>query len=129
MSFQSTEKHSPHVDEELKSSRHNGEAGTRHDGRPEEGDMEVLRESGEGSPGPKEDPHVGVRAEVARFLGPAAFPGNKGRLIAVARDHNVTDDVLRLLDDLPSDRTFETTQDVVDALPHHGVHPDTEFEA
>lgn len=129
MSFQSTEKHSPHVDDELKNERHNGEMGTRHDGRPEEGDMEVLRESGEAAPGPKEDPYIGVRAEVARFLGPAAFPGDKARLLEVAQENNVTDDVLRLLHDLPPDRTFETTQDVMDALPMNGVHPDVKYEA
>ena len=125
MTFQSTEKHSAHVDDELKNARHNGEMGTRHDGRAEEGDNEVLMETGEASPGPKEDPYIGVRAEIARFLGPSAFPGNKGRLIAVAQENNATDDVMQLLYKIDDETTtFQTTQEVIDAVPLNGVQPD-----
>ena len=100
------EKHGPAVDDELKNPRHNAPVGTRHDGRAE--DTETA---------PEDDTYVGVRAEVARFLGPSAFPASKTELLAVATDNDATDDVLRLLHDLPDDASFATTQEVVDALP------------
>jgi hypothetical protein len=65
----------------------------------------------------KDDEYVGVRSEIARFLGPHAFPGDAEKLMAVARDNNATDDVLRLLGDLPRDVTFQTTQDIVEHIP------------
>ena len=74
--------------------------------------------------GPEEDPYVGVRSEVARFLGPAAFPGDKAKLLATARDNDATDDVLRVLKDLPDDVTFETVQEAIDAVPLNGAQPD-----
>jgi hypothetical protein len=73
---------------------------------------------------PKEDPYVDARAEIARFLGPSAFPGDKATLVEVARDNQATDDVMRVLQDLPPDTTFNTTQEVVDALPLNGAQPD-----
>ena len=71
-----------------------------------------------------DDTYVGVRSEIARFLGPAAFPGDRDALISVAKDNDATDEVLGLLKDLPTDTTFETTQEVVDAIPLNGAQPD-----
>ncbi|MEY2417344.1 MAG: hypothetical protein QOG90_24 [Actinomycetota bacterium] len=73
---------------------------------------------------PEDDPYVGVRTEIARFLGPSAFPGDKARLVAVARDNEANPEVLRALDDLPGDTTFNTTQEVIDAIPLNGAQPD-----
>ena len=73
---------------------------------------------------PEDDTYIGVRAEIARFLGPAAFPGDKQQLLTVARDNDATEDVMRVLRDLPEDTTFETTQEVVDAIPLNGAQPD-----
>jgi hypothetical protein len=89
------EKHSPVVDDELKSS-------------PRVEDTDIA---------PEDDTYIGVRAEIARFLGPSAFPGTKAELLSVAADNDATDDVMRLLRDLPEGPMFVTTQEVVDALP------------
>ena len=66
---------------------------------------------------PKEDPYVGVREEIAESLGPSAFPGDAEALMATARKNNATDDLLRLLSDLPRDVTFHSTDDVIENMP------------
>jgi len=107
------EKHSPAVDDELKNPRHNAPVGTRHDGRAEDSDT-----------APEDDTYIGVRAEIARFIEPSAFPADKTALLAAATDHDASDDVMRLLQDLPEGDTFATTQEVVDALPLNPSQPD-----
>lgn len=121
MAMQSTEKHGPAVDDALKNTRRQAPAGTRHDGATEEGhnDDQPRFESD-----PAADTYIGVRSEVARFLGPSAFPGDKATLCATARDNDASEDVMRLLADLPEDVTFQTTQEVVDAVPLNGTQPD-----
>lgn len=106
-------KNGPAIDDELKNPRKQVPAGVRHDGRAE--DTEKA---------PEDDTYIGVRAEIARFLGPSAFPGYKGDLLKVAKDNDATDDVLRVLRDLPPDVEFNTTQEVVDALPLNPSQPD-----
>jgi len=51
---------------------------------------------------------------VARFLGPAAFPGDAARLRAVAADNDATEEVCDLLDRLPEDRTYESVREVLE---------------
>jgi hypothetical protein len=72
---------------------------------------------------PEDDTYIGVRAEIARFLGPSAFPGTKAELLSAAADNDASDSVMRLLHDLPEGTTFETTQQVVEALPTNGAQP------
>ena len=103
----------PATDDELKNERHNAPVGTRHDGRAEDTEQ-----------APEDDTYIGVRAEVARFLGPAAFPGDRDKLLRTAADNDATEDVMRLLQDLPDDMTFDTLQEAVDALPLNPSTPD-----
>jgi Protein of unknown function (DUF2795) len=91
------------VDDALQNRRRQSSAGTRHSLRPE-GDPT-------GPPATNDQ-----RSELARFLGPAAFPGDATRLQAVAADNDATDEVRRLLARLPNDRSFETVQEVIDHL-------------
>lgn len=102
MSQQQSDKHGPAVDDALQDDRRQSSAGTRHEGRSED------------------DPIGGntaddLRVEVARFLGPAAFPGDPAHLQAVAADNDATDEVRGLLGQLP-ERTYESVQEVLDAL-------------
>lgn len=102
MSHQQSDKHGPAIDDALQDGRRQSSAGTRHDGRPED------------------DPVGGtttddLRVEVARFLGPAAFPGDPARLQSVAADNDATEQVRDLLAQLPG-RTYESVQEVLDAV-------------
>lgn len=102
MSQQQSSKHGPTIDDALQDERRQSSAGTRHMGRPEN------------------DPVGGtttddLRIEVARFLGPSAFPGSRAHLLAVAKDNNATEEVQRLLERLP-DGTYQSTQEVLDAF-------------
>src|SRR3546814_8305989 len=56
-----------------------------------------------------------VRVEVARFLGPAAFPGEPEKLRSTATDNQATQEVRDLLSELP-ERTYESVQEVLDSL-------------
>ena len=59
---------------------------------------------------------VELRSEIARFLDRAALPGGRDDLLASAREHQATDQVLQLLDGLPADQQFQNVQDVAQAL-------------
>ncbi|HKG50419.1 MAG TPA: DUF2795 domain-containing protein [Actinomycetales bacterium] len=59
---------------------------------------------------------VETRSEIARFLGLSAFPGRRDDLVAAASEHQATDRVLNLLEQLPSDQEFRNVQDVARAL-------------
>jgi hypothetical protein len=98
MSHQQSDKHGPAIDDSLQDAG----AGTRYESRSEDDPL-----------GP--DPDIEVRAEVARFLGPAAFPGDRAHLVAVAAENHATPEVRGLLERLP-DRTYETLQEAVDSL-------------
>lgn len=81
---------------------------------------QVLAGSRQGlAPGLSED-DLEERSEIARFLGIAAFPGDRDALVAVAAGNQATDHVLAELRRLPAGETFENVQDVVTALGHHG---------
>jgi hypothetical protein len=85
-----SDKHGFAADEQLKTQRTSSSDGTHHTGRPEDGEDEpiVLVD---------EDDRITARAEIARFLGPAAFPGDVSQLLAVAEQNNATDEVFDLL--------------------------------
>ena len=67
----------------------------------------------------KDDPYDGVRAVVEDYLPASAFPSDAANLMAVARQNDATDDVLRMLNDLPTDMAFESLQDALEQLPLH----------
>lgn len=69
-----------------------------------------------GTPPGMDAEDVAERSEIARYLGPAAFPAERGWLLAVARDHHAPDSVLRLLEQLPEGQTFDTVQQVAEGL-------------
>ena len=56
-----------------------------------------------------------LRSELARFLGPPAFPGTAHDLLATARDNNATDQVQRLLQLVP-DRVYRTVEEVFETV-------------
>lgn len=103
MSQQQSSKHGPAIDDALQDARRQSSAGTRHHGRPEDDPVG----------GPTTDD---LRSEVARFLGPAAFPGDAARLQEVAADNDATDEVRAVLRRLDGDRTYDSVQAVLDAL-------------
>ena|SRR5438270_11107090 len=109
MSHQQADKHGPAIDEELKNPRRQVSAGTRHGDRPE--DDPVSPETPEASDG------VRLRSELARFLGPSAFPGTAHDLLATARDNHATVEVDRALQ-LAPDRVYRTVEEVFEAV--HG---------
>ena len=59
---------------------------------------------------------VRTRSEIARFLGPSVFPGRRDDLVAAAAEHQATEEVLNLLEQLPGDQEFRNVQDVARAL-------------
>jgi hypothetical protein len=59
---------------------------------------------------------VETRSEIARFLGLGALPGRRDDLLAAAEEHQATDRVLNLLQQLPADQEFRNVQDVARAL-------------
>ena len=111
-------KHSPRIDEQLK----HEEAGDRAEER--------LRHQG-----PTEDEHLppegarpdlddvvdlsGVeeRSDIARFLEPSRFPGNREDLLGAAHEHHAPVHVLETLNELPDDATvYGNVQQVWEAL-------------
>jgi len=59
---------------------------------------------------------VVARAELARWLTRAPFPGTRDDLVEAARDHQAPDAVVAELERLPEGQTFERIGDVVRAL-------------
>jgi Protein of unknown function (DUF2795) len=106
VSHQQTDKHGSAIDEELKNPRRQVSAGTRH------------RDRAEDSPiAPTAAEPVRLRSELARFLGPAAFPGTAHDLLATARDNHATNEIQRLLQQVP-DRIYRTVEEVFETI--HG---------
>jgi hypothetical protein len=106
MSHQQSDKHGPVADERLQDERRQVAAGTRHEGAPNEDPL--------GRPVPD------MRSEIARCLGPHAFPGDAAALRAVAARNDAPPDVRAALDRLPDGEQYPTVEAVVDALgiPH-----------
>jgi hypothetical protein len=80
------------------------------------GDEHVVPEWLEQGTPPGMDPaDVEQRSDVARFLDATAFPGRRDDLVAAAERNQAPVAVVELLRRLPSDETFENTQDVARA--------------
>ena len=62
------------------------------------------------------------RSELARFVGKASYPVVREQLIELAIDHQAPDRIVDLVKRLPSGRTFETLNDVWEALGGHVEH-------
>src|SRR5215217_1889024 len=62
---------------------------------------------------------VDERSNLGRFIPMTAFPGDRDKLVAAARDMEAPDSVLDQLAQLPAGRTFATVSDVWAALGHH----------
>jgi hypothetical protein len=104
VSHQQSDKHGPAIDDALTNERRQASAGTRHNERPEE--VELSARDGDA---------VELRSDLGRFLGPAAFPGTAGDLLATARDNHATVQVVRLLQSAP-DRVYRTVEEIWDAV-------------
>ncbi|MEU8877960.1 DUF2795 domain-containing protein [Streptomyces javensis] len=63
-----------------------------------------------------------VRFEFARRLGRTSFPADREGLLDVLEDRHAPDGLIALAEELPTDQTFHTVQEVVSAL---GLHPST----
>ncbi len=94
--------HGAAIDDALKNGRRQSSAGTRHHERSEDDPTGATQAT--------------LHSEIARFLGPAAFPGDAEHIRMVAADNDATDDVRGLLARLPAGRRYATVADVVDAL-------------
>jgi hypothetical protein len=125
---QRSTKHSPRVDEYLEGETEGmmrAERATRAE------EWREVEPSAEGDPDVDADPAgtlvggtpvgmdadaVELRAELARWLTRAPFPGTRSDLVEAARDHRAPDAVVAELERLPEGQTFERIGDVVRAL-------------
>ena len=125
---QRSTKHSPRVDEELEHEIQGmlkGERATRaaewRDPEPvAEGDPDIDRAPDGtlvgGTPVGMDADAVVRRAELARWLTRAAFPGTRAEIVEKALDNRAPDAVVAELERLPEGETFERIGDVARAL-------------
>jgi len=121
-------KHSPRVDDDLD---HEVQGMMRSERETRSEEWREVEPSAEGDPDVDAVPNatlvggtpVGMdadavesRAELARWLTRAPFPGNRADLVEAARDHRAPDVVVAELERLPEGETFERVGDVVRAL-------------
>ena len=121
-------KHSPRVDEELEHEIQGmlkGEHATRSEEwrevePPAEGDPDVDADPAGtlvgGTPVGMDEDAVVARAELARWLTRAAFPGDRDALVEAALDARAPDAVVDEIRRLPEGQTYERIGDVVRAL-------------
>ncbi len=101
-------KHSPRMDEQIEQET----GGHGIESRAQEGRLvEDATDRFVGGPD-----SVDARSTIARFLDPAAFPGDKSALTADARRNQAYDWVIRRLESLPEGRQFENVQAVWESL-------------
>ncbi|NLT54960.1 MAG: DUF2795 domain-containing protein [Actinomycetales bacterium] len=80
------------------------------------GDTGIVPEDRRGTPEGMTSRDVEDRFEVARFLGPSAFPADRDGLLQVAQANRASDRVVDLLRDLPDGERYRNVQDVARAL-------------
>jgi len=61
-----------------------------------------------------------ARSDLARHLDPSVFPADRGALLEDARANQVPEPILRALEGLPEDKTFENVQAVWEAIRGRG---------
>jgi hypothetical protein len=128
MSQQQSDKHGPLEDDKLKAqtegmvrSGHSTRAEEWRDPEPsgeDEPDVDLIPNA-DGSAGAGMDMSAGDvegRSELARYLGIAAFPGNRQILVDVASDNNAPDAVLNTLQRLPDGREYQNVTEVWESL-------------
>lgn len=69
-----------------------------------------------GAPPGMDQGDVELRSELARHLGPAAYPADRESVLATLRENNATDRLLDLARGLPEGEQFRNMQDVARAL-------------
>lgn len=78
-----------------------------------------------GSPPGMDAADVAGRSELARFLSPSAFPGDRAALLASARDNDAPEQIVRQVEALPGDREYVNVSAAWEALGH-GTEADDE---
>ncbi|HEV3475676.1 MAG TPA: DUF2795 domain-containing protein [Actinomycetota bacterium] len=117
MTERGSDKVNPRVDEELQRETDSLERGAPAPSRAEEHRQAEAPADGEPAPDVRPDiEDAEGRTELARHLRPSSFPADRDTLLATARDENAPETVVRLLEQLPDQRQFETPQDVWDAV-------------
>ena len=121
-------KHSPRVDDDLE---HETQGMMKAERATRAEEWREVEPQAEGDPAVDADPAgtltggtpvgmdadaVTVRAELARWLTRAPFPGGRDDLVEAARDHRAPDAVVSELERLPEGHTFGQIGDVVRAL-------------
>jgi hypothetical protein len=99
-----------------------------HDPEPSGEDQPAASELDEsagvgGSPPGMDAEDVAGRSELARYVSPSAFPGDRAALVASARDNNAPDHIVSQLDGLPDGRRYVNVSAVWEALGH-GIEAD-----
>jgi hypothetical protein len=126
-----SDKHSPRIDEEL-----DHETRSLQQGAPIESRVEEFREQeGPGEDQPTPEPRLTegrtgsldlddaeTRSDIARYLGPSAFPADREALVANAEANNAPEAVLERLRALPAGRTYEAMPDIWSALGGTAEH-------
>jgi hypothetical protein len=110
-------RHSARVDEELEREVESLTRGAPVEARAEE--WRQMEPAAEGEPNPDGITSVNdveLRSLLAVSLRPSAFPGDRARMLEVAREEHAEDRVLAWLESLPNDEQFETVQSVWEAL-------------
>ncbi len=108
-----SDKETPRLDEEMKQESQSMERGA-----PVESRVEGHRESEGGATAPPagDTDEVAVRREIARFLRPSSFPGDREAMLRSAREEGATGSVIEELESLPDGVTFATVADVLERL-------------
>jgi hypothetical protein len=110
-------RHSARVDEELEGEVESLTRGAPVEARAEE--WRLMEPAAEGEPNPDgmtSVDDVELRSLIAVSLRPSAFPGDRARMLEVAREEHAEERVLEWLETLPDDQQFETVQSVWEAL-------------
>jgi hypothetical protein len=99
-----------------------------HDPEPAGEDQPAVSEHDEaagvgGSPPGMDADDVAGRSELARYVSPSAFPGDRAALLASARENNAPDGIVGQLERLPGGREYVNVSAVWAALGH-GVEAD-----
>lgn len=121
-----SDKHGPRIDDQMQHDTAALVHGRGGDSRieefrdqegPAEGEPEVTDVSRDAPlPGGMDDESLRRRADIARHLNRDAFPGDRGALVASARENFAPDWVVTRLQSLPEGRSFETVEEVWEAL-------------
>jgi hypothetical protein len=120
-----SDKHSPQVDDALKNPRVAAPTGYKHEGAPNDDDVFARPRTASARPGTPpgvEAAEIDLRAELASFIDPSAFPGDRESLLASARDNDAPSRVMAELRALPSEGAFATVQEVWETLGGHREH-------